>query len=55
MSPLTIVLGKIFMGFCEYNWLNEYNVGKAKFYLKYVNGILAAFNKEQDSLNFQNL
>ena len=35
-------------------WLNEYNLNKPKFYLRYVDDILAAFGKEQDSLNFLN-
>ena len=42
------------MGFCESKWLNEYNLNKPKFYLRYVDDILAAFEKEQDSLNFLN-
>ena len=35
-------------------WLNEYNLNKPKFYLRYVDDILAAFDNEQDSLNFLN-
>ena len=53
-SPLTPVLANIFMGFYESKWLNEYNLNKPKFYLRYVDDILAAFDKEQDSLNFKN-
>ena len=53
-SPLTPVLANIFMGFYESKWLNEYNLNKPKFYLRYVDDILAAFEKEQDSLNFSN-
>ena len=53
-SPLAPVLANIFMGFYESKWLNEYNFDKPKFYLKYVNDILAAFNNDQDSLNFFN-
>ena len=53
-SPLVSVLANIFMGFYESKWLNEYNLNKPKFYLKYVDDILAAFGKEQDSLNFLN-
>ena len=30
----------------------EYNLNKPKFYLRYVDDILAAFNKEQNLLNF---
>ena len=53
-SPLAPALANIFMGFYESKWLNEYNLNKPKFYLRYVDDILAAFNKEQDSLNFLN-
>ena len=51
-SPLAPVVANIFMGFYESKWLNEYNFNKSKFYLKYVDDILATFDKEQDSLNF---
>ena len=34
--------------------LNEYNLNKPTFYLRYVDDILAAFDKEQDSFNFLN-
>ena len=51
-SPLAPVLANIFMGFRESKWLHEYNLNKPKFYLKYVDDILAAFDNEQDSLNF---
>ena len=42
------------MGFYESKWLNEYNLNKPKFYLRYVDNILAAFDNQQDSLNFLN-
>ena len=42
------------MGFHESKWLNEYDLNKSKFYFRYVDNILAAFDKEQDSLNFLN-
>ena len=42
------------MRFHESTWLNEYNLNKPKFYLRYVDDILAAFNNEQDSLMFLN-
>ena len=42
------------MGFHESKWLNEYNLNKPKFYLRYVDDILAAFDSEDDSLNFLN-
>ena len=51
MAP---VLTNIFIDFYESKWLNEYNLNKPKFYLRYVDDILAAFDKEQDSLNFLN-
>ena len=51
-SPLAPVLANIFMGFHEAKWLNEYNLNKPKFYLRYVDDILAAFDYEHDSLNF---
>ena len=53
-SPLAPVLANIFMGFYKSKWLNKYNLNKPKFYLRYVDDILAAFEKEQDSLNFLN-
>ena len=42
------------MGFYESKWLNEYNLNKPKFYLRYLDDILAAFDSEQDSLNLKN-
>ena len=53
-SPLAPVLANIFKCFYASKWLNEYNLNKPKFYLRYVDDILAAFDKEQDSLNFLN-
>ena len=53
-SPLAPILANIFMGFYESKWLNKYNLNKPNFYLKYVDDILAAFDKEQDSLNILN-
>ena len=53
-SPLPSVLAKVLMGFYQLKWLNEYNLNKPEFYLRYVDDILAAFEKEQDSLNFLN-
>ena len=43
------------MGFYESKWLNEYNLNKPKFYLRYVDDILAAFQKKQNSLNLFNV
>ena len=42
------------MDFYKSKWLNEYNLNRPKFYLRYVDDILAAFEKEQDSLNYSN-
>ena len=42
----------IFMSFYKSKWLDEYNLKKPKFYLRYVYVILAVFDKDQDSLNF---
>ena len=53
-SPLAPVHANIFMGFHESKWLNEYNLNKPKFNLRYVDYILAAFDNKQDSLNFLN-
>ena len=51
-SPLAPALANILMGFYESKWLNEYNLNKPKFYLRYADDIVDAFDKEQDSLNF---
>ena len=51
-SPLAPVLANVVMGFHESNWLNEYNLNKPKFYLRYFDDIVAVFDNEQDSLNF---
>ena len=40
------------MGFHESKWVIEYNLNNPKFYLRYVDDILPAFDNEQDSLNF---
>ena len=47
-SPLAPVLANIFMGFHEPKCLNEYNLNKPKFYLRYIDDILVAFDTEQD-------
>ena len=54
-SSLAPALANIFMNLYKSKWLNEYNLKKPKFYLRYINDILAAFNNEQNSLNFLNL
>ena len=52
-SSLAPILANIFMGFHESKWLNEYNLNKPKFYFGYyIDDILAAFDNEQDTLNF---
>ena len=40
------------MRFHESKWHHEYNLNKPNFFLRYVDDILAAFDNEQDSLNF---
>ena len=45
-SPLTLVLANIFMGLYESKWFNEYNLSKPKFCLRYVDDILATFEKK---------
>ena len=47
-SPLAPVLANIFIGFYKSKWLNEYNLSNAKCYLRYVDDILFAFDKEED-------
>ena len=47
-SLLAPVVANILMGFHEPKWLNEYNLNKPKFYLRYVDYILAASENEQD-------
>ena len=42
------------MRFHESKWLNEHNFNKSKFYLRYADDILPAFDNEQDSLNVLN-
>ena len=51
-SSLAPVLPNTSIGFYESKWLNEYNLNKPNFYLRYVDCILVAFDNEQDSLNF---
>ena len=49
---MSLVIFSWFLRFYESKWLNEYNFYKPNFYLRYIDDILAAFDKEQDSLNF---
>ena len=44
--PLVPVFANIFMGFYESTWLNEYNLNEHKFYLRYVDDILAIFDSK---------
>ena len=50
-SPLAPALANVLMGFYESKWLNECNLNKSKFYLEYVDDILAA-NIFLDSIVF---
>ena len=50
-SSLAPALANTFIAFYESKWLNEYNLNKPESYFRYVDDILAAFDKEQDSLN----
>ena len=43
------------MGFYESKWLNEHNLNKPKFYLEYLDDILAAFEVFISGINNQNL
>ena len=51
-SPLNPVLASISIAFYESKWLNEYDLNKPTFYLRYVDGKLVAFDNNQDSLIF---
>ena len=54
-SPMAPVLANNFMGFYKSKWLNEYYIIliNLNFILRYVDEIPGAFDKEQDSVNFQ--
>ena len=58
-SPLAPVLADIFIGFYESKCLNEYNLNRPKFYLKYADHIhmliYSGFDKKPVSLNFLSL
>ena len=51
-SSLASVLANIFMGFYESKWLDEYNLNRPNFCLRYVDDILATFYDEQVSFTF---
>ena len=53
-SHLVPVLANLFMGFHKPKRLDEYNPNKSKFYLRYIDDILAAFYNEQHSPSFLN-
>ena len=46
-SPLAPVLANIFLDFHESKGINEYSFNKHKLYLRHVDNILAALEKEQ--------
>ena len=48
-SLLAPVLPNIFMGFHKSKWLNEYNLNRPKFHLRYVDDILVGSDNEQHS------
>ena len=48
VSPLVPVLTIDVMGFYKSKWLNKCNLNKPKFYLRYIDDILAAFDKEKN-------
>ena len=54
-SLLAFVIANICLGFYKSKWLNEYNLNKPKFYLRYLNNILGDFGKDLDLLNFYKL
>ena len=49
-SLLSPVLANILMDFLKSIWVHECNINKLKFYLRYVESILAAFEKVQNSI-----
>ena len=51
-STLDLVLTNIFKGFYESKWLNEYNLNKPKFYLRYVDEILQSWSKYFETLQY---
>ena len=53
-SLLAPVIANIFMGYSKTKWLNEYNLNKSRFYLRYVDDIVAPFSNEEGSLNLLN-
>ena len=50
-SLIAPVFTNTFIDFHKSKWLKGYILNKPKFYLRYVDDILAAFDNEQDSLN----
>ena len=44
--PLAPVFASIFMGFHESKWLNEYNLNRPQFYLRYFDDMLVAFDNK---------
>ena len=50
VSSLAPVLVNIFMGFHESKWLNEHNLNKTEFYLRYVDDIISGINNQNLTL-----
>ena len=50
VSSLAPVLVNIFMGFHESKWLNEHNLNKPEFYLRYVDDIVSGINNQNLTL-----
>ena len=48
---LDSVLPNTFREHNKAKWLKEYTLNKPKFYLRYIDGIQAAFGKEEHSLH----
>ena len=53
-SPLAPVLANVFMGINEDKWISNFNNNKPLFYRRYVDDILAVFDREEDAVNFFN-
>ena len=50
--PLGPVLANLFMGYHERNWLQEFDIGEALLYRRYVDDIFCMFRNEIDAENF---
>ena len=47
-SPLAPVLANIYMVFYKSKWLNEYNINKPNFYLRYVDDFLLLLTRNKN-------